>query len=209
LLKLVLGMDNAIRIGWVVFTLALGGCSSEPGDGGGASQGGSSAASGAAGVGGASGASNAVGGASGASSSALNGVFTETERGESDDCTSDPALVEWSLGDTYRFAIEQGASGERLVEYTCRAAGCSTSPSRTFSQQAGVWTAGGANFWSAMPPCEYMTARFTLTALPDGSLRKKQETLTAPLEAAGATCPRTVVQNTTCSHVFVYRLTSN
>lgn len=207
--KLVLGMDNALCIGWVVFTLALGGCSSESGPEEEAGQGGSSTASGAAGVGGASGASNPAGGASGASSSAFNGVFTETERGESDDCTSDPALVEWSIGDTYRFAIEQGASGERLVEYSCRAAGCSTSPSRTFTQQDGVWIAGAANLWSAMPPCEYMTARFTLTALPDGSLRKKQETLTAPLEATGATCPRTVVPNPTCSHIFVYRLTSN
>ena len=146
-------------------------------------------------------------GSTGQDWSAYVGTFLESQRGDADDCTSDPPLAPWSIGDYYRFALDTTEEPPSLAQYSCSsAASCSDAVAGRFRLNAGVWTMNGANLWTSAPPCEYQTGRFTLRE-SDAGLLKRQDSLEAPLLDNNGVCPQQVSQDLTCTHVFLYLMT--
>jgi len=194
---MMLGMSQlkGLVVGWVPALLLLWGCSSDGGDDGSNTGGG-----GTMGSGGSS-------GSSGQDYSAFVGTFLESQRGESDDCTSDPSLAPWSIGDYYRFELDTTEEPPSLVQHNCSsAASCSDSSSGRFRLNAGLWTMGGPNLWTSAPPCKYQTARFTLWE-GDAGVMKQQDSLEAPIPENNGVCPQQVSQDLTCTHIFRYLMT--
>lgn len=187
---------KGLVVGWVPALLLLWGCSSDGGDGGTDTGGGGTMSSGGS------------GGSSGSSDwSAFVGTFLEAQRGDADDCTSDPPLEPWSIGDHYRFELDTSEEPPSLVQYNCSSAtSCSDTSAGRFRLIDGVWTMNGPNLWTSAPPCKYQTGRFTLRE-GTGGLLKRQDSLEAPIPENNGVCPQQVSQDLTCTHVYLYLMT--